>query len=64
MTIRRRQHDLRSPDELARGVPVGEQGLEFSSVIAAQVMADVIASHVPTLTRPTAPWNPPSGAEH
>jgi hypothetical protein len=38
--------------------------LEFGSVSGAQVKADVIASHPQILTRPAAPWNPPSGGEH
>jgi len=37
MTIRRRQHDLCSPDELARGVAVADQSLKLSTVGGAKV---------------------------
>ena len=56
--------EIQASDEPARGVPVGEQRLEFGLVVRAQVQADVIASHAPTLTLPAAAYNLPSGAEH
>ena len=57
MAVRRRQHDLGPPDELARGVAVGDQSLKLRAVSGVQVKADVITSHTPTLTRQTADRN-------
>ena len=63
MTVRRRQHDLGPPDELARGVAVGDQSLQLGSVVGVQIKADVIASHAPSMTCSPNDGNPTSGGE-
>ena len=50
MTLRRRQHDLRPPDQLARRVAVDDQSLELGT---AKVKADVITSHAQGYDTPT-----------
>lgn len=37
MTVRRRQRALKPPDELTRGVVVGNQGLQLRTVSGAQL---------------------------
>ena len=64
MTIRRRQHDLGAPDELARRVAVGGQSLKLSTVGGAKVKADVGASHPLIMPQPDSIGNLLSGGEH
>jgi hypothetical protein len=62
--ICRRQHDLGSPDNLARRVSVGEQSLKLPTVGGVQIQTNVIASHVQTVTHLIKNGNPLSGGEH
>ena len=64
VTVRCRQHDLRPPDKLARGVVVGDQGLKLGTVSGAKKKADVIASHTPNMAHQAVDGNPMSGGEH
>ena len=64
MTIRRRQYDRGAPDQLARRVAVGEQGLKLRSVGGAKVKADVIASHTRNMPHQRNIGNLMSGGQH
>lgn len=61
--IGRGQHDLGPPDELARRVAVGDQGLQLGAVGGAKVKADVGASHPPTMPQLSILGNLASGVE-
>ena len=63
-TVRCRQHDVGSPEKLARRVAVGQQGLKLSAVGGAKVKADVGASHPQFMPRLSGLGNPMSGVEH
>jgi len=62
--IRRREHDPDPPDELARGVAVGDLSLQLGSVVGVQIQADVIAPHTPSKACSPNDGNPTSGGEH
>jgi hypothetical protein len=64
VTVRCRQHDLGTPDELARSVAVGDQSLKLSTVGGAKVKANIIASHAPNMAHQALNGNPVSGGEH
>jgi hypothetical protein len=63
-TVRRHQHDLGAPNQLARGVAVADQGLKLSAVGGVKVKADVGASHATNMPHLNADWNLVSGGEH
>ena len=64
MTVRRRQNDRGTPDELARGIAVGDQSLKLSTVGGAKVKANIIASHAPNMAHQAINGNPMLGGEH
>lgn len=64
IAVRRRQHDFGSPDQLSRCVTDGDQGFKLCTVSGAQIQADVIASHDPTMVYQNTDGNLTSGGEH
>jgi hypothetical protein len=62
--IRRRQHDLGPPSDLARRTSIGEQGLNLLTVSGAKVKADVIPSYASIMAHQIDGGNQLSGDEH
>ena len=54
----------RTPDQLARGVAVGDQSFKLNTVGGAKRKADVRASHAPNMAYQAGNRNLVSGGEH
>jgi len=61
--ICRRPNDLGPPNDLARRIPVAQQGLKLLTVSGAKLWANVIASHAVGIAHREDKQNHPSGGE-